>query len=64
MKKCKDCIWRDECGSKKKKACEYYEPFDDEEIKAEGYEKTLKERVEVYQEIMDENSGREIEQSI
>ena len=66
MKECKDCIWRDECGTKRKKACEYYEPVDSDELRIEGYERTLKERGESYQDLMDENNGegRQIEQGI
>ena len=64
MKACKNCIWRDECG--RKKACEFYEPADNDELQAEGYEMTLRERAETYQEIIDENNGegRQIEQGI
>lgn len=61
MKNCKNCFWYDKCEDRCDNDievdCDYYEPLDDEEITIEEYEKDLKERVQVYQELIDEQNG-------
>lgn len=61
MKNCKNCFWYDKCEDRCDNDievdCDYYEPLDDEEITIEEYEKDLKERAQVYQELIDEQNG-------
>lgn len=61
MKNCKNCFWYDKCEDRCdddiEVDCDYYEPLDDEEITIEEYEKDLKERAQVYQELIDEQNG-------
>lgn len=61
MKNCKNCFWYDKCEDRCDNYievdCDYYEPLDDEEIAIEEYEKDLKERAQLYQELIDEQNG-------
>lgn len=61
MKNCKNCFWYDKCEDRCDDDIEVdfdcYEPLDDEESAIEEYEKDLKERAQVYQELIDEQNG-------
>lgn len=55
IRKCDNCLWADKCSCDL--ACEYYEPAYQEEIDRlteEDYEKDLKDRVTIYQEIIND----------
>lgn len=59
MKKgtCNNCFWADKCDSAGER-CEYYDPiFGAENIIANEYEDALKERVEDYQDIIEEQNA-------
>jgi hypothetical protein len=57
MKTCNNCYYFDNCseGDKSGGRCEYYYSlYAEENIVLNEYEESLRERVEVYQEIIDE----------
>lgn len=49
---CKNCYWYDKC--KNHEVCEDFEPININSIIEREYEESLKERVDEYQEIIDE----------
>lgn len=57
MKTCVNCYYYDKCGEEDKAhgCCEYYDSiYDNGETVRKEYEESLTERVETYQEIVDE----------
>lgn len=58
MKTCNNCYWKEQCEKYEgftNQRCEDYDPiFGAESIVAREYEEALKERVDTYQEIVDE----------
>lgn len=54
MKTCANCLFNEQCTDKEKR-CEYYYPLlGSERIAEREYKEDLKEREEIYQEVIDE----------
>lgn len=55
-RKCKNCIWYEQCGCKEGAACEDYTPYDNE-LEDDAYEEDLEMRKTLYEEqITEQNS--------
>ncbi len=61
MKDCKNCYWYEQCKNEivenSAEDCDDYTPIEDsDEVAIEEYEKDLKERARIYQELVDEQN--------
>lgn len=58
MKRCSNCYYYDKCGKNSMQRCEFYDPiFGENKNVITEYEESLKERVEEYEELIEEQQG-------